>query len=404
VKALDEALTLLGPAGVTLMAKKCQFFQTSVEYLGHNTSPGGMRVHNKNLEALAKEGHPRTKTKLRSFLDMCNVYRRFVANYAQIAAPSNHLMTKAHGDTLMAFKETQAATFTRLSDALLHAPVLAHPRRATPFTIDVDACDTQLGCALLQEQLDSQLKPVGFYSRALQSEKRKYSATEKECLELVWAVLHLRHCVEGSRFTVRTEHECLRCIYRLKTATGRLLRWRLRLEEFDFEVKYKKGANHHFPDALLRIPLTGLDQKELDDDITCFLLSQAEGGMEASNFSAPVSPPPITAEELLRAKGADGRCQQLRSVIDSGKPTRFSLDEEGRLVRRQPTTDDMQVYIPEALRSRVMGLEHYPTSKGHPGVQRMYAAMKRFLYWESMIVDLYDFFRQCPPCAKNRLQ
>jgi len=126
--------------------------------------------------------------------------------------------------------------------------------------------------------------------------------------------------------------------------------------------------------------------------------------MDANNFSAPVPPPPITAEELLRAQGAHGRCQHLRAVIHSGKPTRLVLDEEGRLVRRQPTTDAMQVYIPEALRGRVMGLEHYPTSKGDPGVQRMYAAMKRCFYWESMIVDLYDFARQCPPCAKNRLQ
>jgi len=125
---------------------------------------------------------------------------------------------------------------------------------------------------------------------------------------------------------------------------------------------------------------------------------------DANNFSAPVPPPPITAEELLRAQGADGRCQQLRAVIDSGNPTRLVLDEEGRLVRRQPTTDVMQVDIPEALRARVMGLEHYPASKGHPGVQRMYASMKRCFYWESMIVNLYDFVRQCPPCAKNRLQ
>jgi len=47
---------------------------------------------------------------------------------------------------------------------------------------------------------------------------------------------------------------------------------------------------------------------------------------------------------------------------------------------RQPTTDVMQVCIAEALRGRVMGLEHYPTSKSHPGVQRMYAAMKRCFY------------------------
>jgi len=112
----------------------------------------------------------------------------------------------------------------------------------------------------------------------------------------------------------------------------------------------------------------------------------------------------VTAGELLRAQGADGRCQQLRAVIDQGKPTRFGLDEERRLVRRQPTKGVMQVYIPEALRFRVMGLEHYPTTNGHPEVQRIYAAMRRCFYWESMIVTLYDFVPQCPACAKNRLQ
>jgi len=48
-------------------------------------------------------------------------------------------------------------------------------------------------------------------------------------------------------------------------------------------------------------------------------------------------------------------------------------------VRLQPKTEVMQVCIPEAPRGRVMGLEHYPTSKGHPGVQHMYGAMKRCL-------------------------
>jgi len=170
LRALDEALTRLGRAGVTLKAKKCQFFQTSVDYLGHIICTGEMRVHNKNLEALAKVGHPRTKTQLGSFLRMYKVYRRFVANYARFAAPLNQLTTKACGDTLPEFTEAQAAAFTRLRDALLHSPVLALPRRGAPFTIDFDACDTQLGCALLQEQPDSRLKLVGFYSRALQPE------------------------------------------------------------------------------------------------------------------------------------------------------------------------------------------------------------------------------------------
>jgi len=114
VRALDEALTRLGRAGVTLKAKKCQFFQTSVEYLGHIISPGEMRVHNKNLEALAKVGHPRKKTQLRSFLGMCNVYQRFVANYARIAAPLNQLTTKAYGDTLPEFTAARPSSSTSL--------------------------------------------------------------------------------------------------------------------------------------------------------------------------------------------------------------------------------------------------------------------------------------------------
>jgi len=122
--------------------------------------------------------------------------------------------------------------------------------------------------------------------------------------------------VEGWRFTIRTNHELLSWIYRLTTDTGRLIRWRLRLAELDFEVKYKKGANHHLPDALSRIPTTGLDQKELDDETPCLMLAQAARGMDTTKFSAPVPPPPITAEEFLRAQGADGRCQQLRTVID----------------------------------------------------------------------------------------
>ena len=86
----------------------------------------------------------------------------------------------------------------------------------------------------------------------------------------MWSVLHFRHYVEGTRFTVRTDHEFVSWINRLTTAIGRLLRWRLRLAEFDFEVKYKRGTNHHLPDALSRVSTKRLNKKELDDDIPCF--------------------------------------------------------------------------------------------------------------------------------------
>ena len=103
-------------------------------------------MHNRILEALAKLGHPPKKTQLRSFRGMCSVYQPVFPDYARIAAPLSQLTTKAYGDTRPAFTETQAAAITRLRDAMLHPPVLVLPRCGAPFSSDVDACDTLLGC------------------------------------------------------------------------------------------------------------------------------------------------------------------------------------------------------------------------------------------------------------------
>jgi len=83
---LDEVLTRLGKKGVTLKAAKCQCFQEEVEYLGHFIRPGRVHVLEKNLRAL-RGLRPETQTQMKSFLGMCGVYRRFVADFARIAKP-----------------------------------------------------------------------------------------------------------------------------------------------------------------------------------------------------------------------------------------------------------------------------------------------------------------------------
>ena len=73
---LDEVLTRLGKAGVTLKAANCHFFQEEVEYLGHFIGPGRVHVLEKNLRALRGLRYPETQTQMKSFLGMCGVYRR----------------------------------------------------------------------------------------------------------------------------------------------------------------------------------------------------------------------------------------------------------------------------------------------------------------------------------------
>jgi len=118
------------------------------EYLmmafGLNTSPGALQCA---LEMISSGITWQT----------CNVYGRFVANYACIVASLNHSTSRAYRYFLPSFTAIQSAALGQLPDELLHRPVLAPPRRGPPFATHVDACGTQLGCALIQEQQDGML-------------------------------------------------------------------------------------------------------------------------------------------------------------------------------------------------------------------------------------------------------
>ena len=183
-----EALTLLGNAGLSLKLKKCHFFAETVDYLGHVIRPGRLGVAEKNTNALKAAPLPRTQTELRSFLGLCNVYRRFVPRFSAIAAPLNALLAKGTPPQLGPLPSAAITAFNLLRERLLSPPVLALPRAEGALWLDTDASDGQLGCCLIQNQPDGKSLPLGYWSRTLNAAERNYSTTEKECLAIVWAV------------------------------------------------------------------------------------------------------------------------------------------------------------------------------------------------------------------------
>ena len=150
--------------------------------------------------------------------------------------------------------------------------MFALPRVGRPYVIDTDASAYHLGCTLLQRQEDpGSWHPVGYWSYALKECERNYSATERQCYAILWAITSLRPYIEGTHFTVRTNDDALRWIMTLTESSCRITRWRLRPAEFDFMIEYCPGRLHQVPDAPSRLfaPSKG-NQSEIDDDVPTF--------------------------------------------------------------------------------------------------------------------------------------
>jgi hypothetical protein len=142
---LDAVIHRLYCAGLSLNLKKCHFFRSEVSYLGHVIGPGTLAVAEKNTRALRNAKSPSTQTELRSFLGLCNVYRRFVKGFAKIAAPLNSLLRKGESPRLNKLNEDQLRAFEALRQCLLTPPILAFPNADGQFTLDTDASSDQIG-------------------------------------------------------------------------------------------------------------------------------------------------------------------------------------------------------------------------------------------------------------------
>ena len=163
--------------------------------------------------------------------------------------------------------EEQLRSFEELKARLTSPPILALFKANRPYMIDTDASAYAIGAVPLQQQDESDhtsWAPIGYGSKTLTEEQRNYSTPERECYAVVWANLTLRPYIEGTRFVVRTDHNALRWMMTTNDPQGRLMRWRLRLMEFDYEIVYGPGRVHQVQDALSRL----LREGGTEDDAT----------------------------------------------------------------------------------------------------------------------------------------
>lgn len=143
-------------------------------------------------------------------------------------------------------------SFESLKRSLVSIDVMGYPLdNAGSFILDVDSSDVGIGGILYQIQ-DERERVIAYASRALNKAEENYCITEKELLAVRFFIEYFRQYLLGRRFVVRTNHQSLIWLFRLREPKGKIARWIEILSHYDFAIEYRPGSKQGHCDALSR--------------------------------------------------------------------------------------------------------------------------------------------------------
>ncbi|EDW54734.1 GM19305 [Drosophila sechellia] len=198
------------------------------------------------VAAIAQLKPPGNVKELRQYLGVASWYRRFVPDFATLVQPLNALLKK---QAKWKLEDAHQAAFEAVKVRLVADPILACPDFTKTFVLQTDASDYGLG-AILTQHSERGERVISYSSKTLNTAERNYSAMEKECLA-----------------TVITDHMALKWLNNIESPSGRIARWALEPQQYDFEISYRKGQLKIVADALSRQPLQETSRRvSVEDD------------------------------------------------------------------------------------------------------------------------------------------
>lgn len=375
IHILKEIFKRLKRVGLALNKEKCIFCRDELKYLGYVVNRVGLNTDPEKVKAIVNMPIPKTQRQVRQILGMISWYRKFLPDLSTLVAPLT-AVTKKH----IKFKWTPDCdeAFSKIKNALVSAPILSCPNFNYPFILQCDASSYGLG-AVLSQKYEGKEHVICYLSRALTKNEAKFSVTEKECISVIWACEKLRCYLENTFFTIITDHHSLVWLNNLKNPTGRLGRWALRLQQFDFEIVHRPGKEHLVPDCLSRI----IPEHEINE---------IGIGIELSN---------IQTVSIKTDKWYENMCEKVYK-----NPLHFPNWRvcDGKLYKHVSDhfsnfPDNWKLVVPKYKRAELIKLCHDEPLSGHLGIYKTYHRVLSRHYWPGMKTDINNYVKRCRICA-----
>lgn len=405
VQRCAAVLSRLRAHNLKLKPSKCKFATESVVFLGFKISARGSEIDPARIEAVKNFAVPKNATEVRSFHGMANFNRQYIKDFAKIAAPFGPIM----GNKPFVWSPECQKAFETLKEALASAPIVVHFDPSAQHELRTDASNVAIGAVLFQKHpTDPNLTGVvHYFSKTLNKDQRKYSATKRELYAAYASIKELNHYLYGGHFTLVTDHQALSLLRSKKDPHNNFARWTAELQEYDFNVVYKKGELHCDADCLSRL----IDVEENDNlnvepwfppetvrsinAITSSARDQAEDDTNSEDLIYNVRAG--QREDAFCSKYLDILESDLNDTVKARKAHNFTI-QDGVLYRVCGNT--FLTVVPELHQNAVL-ISCHDTS-GHLGFSRTYGLAKERFYWTKMRRDIKKYVKTCAACQLRK--
>lgn len=442
---LTEVLSILQKARFRLSPTKCVIAVQKVEFLSHLITVTGLEPSPEKIQAILDIPSPRTLTQANRFIGKIGYYRKFVRDFAKIAAPI-HKVTNKIGSKKGEFywDEEQQLAFEKFKQILTTPPLfLNFPDKSTPFILSTDASKVRVG-GVLKQLVNGDLKVNYYLSRLLSQTESRYSTTEREALAIMWCLDKLRYYIGDSLITIETDHKPLVNFHKkLNFANKRVDSYLLKMQDMlhqIVEIRYKPGRENNDADYMTRQDDQGRDDKEdwpegtetWDDEVVGIITTRSKTKQQQSSLQKncpPVShaspttytstkptsttttataPIDLTHDRLSQAQRSDSNIATIiKQLVEGEKDDRFSFKDNTlfRLIRKRgrPTMSKVP-YLPASLVPTALSAFHDHPFSGHFGIRRTVTKLKARFWWPQMRHDVEQYIGSCDQCVRHNIR
>ena len=323
---------------------------------------------------------------LQSFLGMVTYLSPFIPLLSSHTATLRGLLKT---DVEYSWNATYQVAFDKLKSLVCEDTTLRYFNTKKPVTIQVDASGKGLGATLIQDD-----GPVAFASKALTPTEQRYANNERELLACVFGAERFRTYVFGRHFTIESDHKSLEQISmkNLADAPVRLQRMLLRLQDYDFTIKYRPGEEMVVADTLSRYSPEDTSEILLDISVNHVYINAEK----KQDYQLTIQDDP-----LLRALAdmiITGWPDDVNNVPKALRPYHGQRDsltiEDGLILRGEA------IIVPPGERRKVLEQIH----QGHLGISKCQYRARHCVYWPGINKDIEHLVEACSTCQRHRPQ